>query len=218
MTETGQGRASGGAGGALRIKKPGLKDPRLIIGTLLVVGSVAGGAWAMDQARANLPVYVAAGTLTPGTQVTQKDLAIAEVRLGDRADLYLEPGWDFTKGFVITQTINPGEFIPLTALQEQDQLGHRVISIPQSAPPAAQIVPGVLVDLWHTPKDQEGGGQPVLVAANLTVSEIPSSQGALSLSSGQVHVVVAQADVPAVLAAAQAPGTLALLPAPGGAK
>lgn len=201
---------------APRVKKPKLTDPRLIVGTLLVVGSVALGAWAMDEARSNEPVYVAATVLTPGTVLTSAHLSTAEVRLLEQQGLYVTPAWDFTQEYVLTQTISPGEFIPLTALQPQDDTDRRVIAIPLAISPPAEVAVGAVVDLWHSEVKAEQGSAE-LIAANLIVSEVPSRDGVFTVSSaGQVHVVVPQDDVAAVLSAVQHSGALALLPAPGG--
>lgn len=199
-----------------RIKKPKLTDPRLIVGTLLVVGSVALGAWAIDEARSNEPVYVAASVLTPGTVLTPSHLTIAEVRLLEQQDLYVTPAWDFGKEYVVTQTISKGEFIPMTALQAHDDTDRRVIAIPLAISPPAEVAVGAVVDLWQSEiKADQGSAQ--LIAANLIVSEVPSREGVFTVSSaGQVHVVVPQADVAAVLSAVQDSGALALLPTPGG--
>ena len=203
---------------APRVKKPKLTDPRLIVGTLLVVGSVALGAWAMDEARSNEPVYVAASVLTPGTVLTPSHLNTAEVRLLEQQGLYVTPAWDFTQEYVLTQTVSQGEFIPLAALQPQDDSDRRVIAIPLAISPPAEVAVGAVVDLWQSEiKADQGSAQ--MVAANLVVSEVPTRDGVFTVSSaGQVHVVVPQEDVAAVLSAVQFSGTLALLPTPGGSR
>lgn len=203
---------------APRVKKPKLTDPRLVVGTLLVVGSVALGAWAMDEARSNEPVYVAASVLTPGTVLTPSHLNTAEVRLLEQQGLYVTPAWDFTQDYVLTQTVSQGEFIPLAALQPQDDTDRRVIAIPLAISPPAEVAVGAVVDLWQSEiKADQGSAQ--MVAANLVVSEVPTRDGVFTVSSaGQVHVVVPQEDVAAVLSAVQFSGTLALLPTPGGSR
>lgn len=205
-----------------RIKRPKLTDPRLIAGTVLVLGSIGLGTWVVDAARANEPVYVAATTLTAGTELSAADLVVGQARLGEHAGVYLDPSWDLARTHVLTQTIVAGEFIPHSALAPTDSKDHRVIAIPLNMAPPAQVMVGALVDLWLTAEADsatEIAPEPQLVAAHLTVSEVPSKDGVFSIgSAGQVHVVVAQEDVPAVLAAVQSPGVLALLPAPGATK
>lgn len=205
-----------------RIKRPKLTDPRLIAGTVLVLGSVGLGTWVVDAARANEPVFVAATTLTAGTSLTPADLVVGQARLGEHAGAYLDPAWDFEQSYVLTQTVAEGEFIPRSALVLTDTKDHRVIAIPLSLTPPGQIKVGARVDLWLTAAaDAHSDTAPVpqLVAANLTVSEVPAKDGVFAIgSAGQVHVVVDQEDVRAVLAAVQSPGVLVLLPAPGAAQ
>ena len=49
----------------LRLRRPGWRDPRLLVGVGMIAGSVALGAWAVTAAEASTPVYVARGALTP---------------------------------------------------------------------------------------------------------------------------------------------------------
>src|SRR5690554_2394750 len=67
---------------ATRLRRPSWRDPRLVVGLLLVAVSVAAGSWVVTSAQAATPVWVARGTLTPGTQLSTEHLVAADVRLG----------------------------------------------------------------------------------------------------------------------------------------
>lgn len=200
---------------AVRMRRPKLTDPKLIIGTLLVVGSVALGSWVVQDAQASEPVYVASVTLTPGTVLGPENLRVTQARLLEHAAHYLVPTDQELATLVVTQSIAAGEFVPLSVLSPSDALEHRVIAIPLAIAPPEQVQVGAKVDLWHTDKDEQQ--PPTLVAGNLIVSEVPTKESMFTVSAaGQVHVVVSQDVVPAVLAAVQRAGSLALLPSPGG--
>src|SRR5690554_501348 len=66
---------------ANRLRRPSWRDPRLVVGLLLVAVSVAAGSWVVTSAQAATPVWVTRDTLTPGAAVTSQHLEVASVRL-----------------------------------------------------------------------------------------------------------------------------------------
>ena len=72
-----------------RLRRPGWRDPRLLVGVALIAASVVLGSWAVTTAQRTVPVYVARDVLPPGAPLTSAALVVADVRLGDRVDGYL---------------------------------------------------------------------------------------------------------------------------------
>jgi len=68
-----------------RIRPPRWLDLRLVLGVLLVLGSVLLGARVVAAADATVPVWAATGDLAAGTELTAGDLRAVDVRLGDSA-------------------------------------------------------------------------------------------------------------------------------------
>ena len=52
-----------------RLTRPGWRDPRLGVGLVLIAGSVALGAWAVDASSATEPVYAARDVLMAGRPI-----------------------------------------------------------------------------------------------------------------------------------------------------
>lgn len=203
---------------AARLRKPTVKDPRLVIGILLVALSVWIGTWAVGNAKQLDIAYVAANPLVPGQPIKASDLRPVELNLAGQSSHYLRKGIEAGETVIAVRAIGAGEVIPVDALTSQDSVNSRIVALPIAEDLSKTISVGSQVDLWHIPKANSGEETaPREVAKGLYVSEIPDSGGAFSVSSGRiVHVVVPVAGVPDVLAALKEDGTLTLLSIPGG--
>src|SRR3954452_20167145 len=58
---------------AARLRRPGWRDPRLLVGVVMVAASVALGSWAVQSAQTTVPVYVARDALVPGQRLEPDD-------------------------------------------------------------------------------------------------------------------------------------------------
>ncbi|WP_258933644.1 hypothetical protein [Nesterenkonia pannonica] len=73
---------------ARRMKPPSWKDPRLIVGTLLVAASVGGVVALVAEQNRTAPAYAAARALAVGEEITEDDLVTVDVQLGrDQASI-----------------------------------------------------------------------------------------------------------------------------------
>ncbi|WP_134772692.1 hypothetical protein [Ornithinimicrobium flavum] len=68
---------------ARRLQRPGWRDLRLVVGLLLILLSVAGGARLVTGLDDTTPVYAAARDLLPGQPVSAQDVVAVDVRLGE---------------------------------------------------------------------------------------------------------------------------------------
>ena len=197
---------------ANRLRRPSWRDPRLIVGVLLVAVSVAAGSWVVTAAQAATPVWVARGTLTPGTELTAQQLEVADVRLtAAQLPAYLDGTAPVPSDRVVMRTIQPGELVPRSALGDRASLD--VHPVPLTVPdPGASVVEGAVVDLWFVPESGEGAPEPSALAHGLTVAEVSRPTGAFSQGQTVVHVLVPQAELPQVLAATAVSGSVRVVP------
>lgn len=208
---------------ALRLQRPGWKDPRLVVGVLLVAGSVALGSWSVRVARQTEPVLVAATDLPAGHVVTAADLRTVEVALGETAERYLGPAAQLD-GAVLARPVSAGELVPSALLVTETTTGLRTVAIGISGPLPADVLVGGLVDLWLLPgptsgavRGDEARAVPHVVAHGLDVTAVTTESGAFGSGLGTgttVEVRVKEPELPQVLAALSADGTLALVAAP----
>lgn len=198
---------------ANRLRRPSWRDPRLVVGLILVAVSVAAGSWLVDSAQGSTPVWVARHTLTPGTELTAQHLEVGDVRLGAaQLEGYLDATAPLADGLVVLRTVAAGELVPSAAVGDRGVLDVR--PVPVTVPdPGSAVTAGAVVDLWFVPAE---AGEPEVLARGLTVDEVTSSGGAFAQGVTVVHVLVPEAELPVVLAATSGPGEVRLVPVLGG--
>jgi hypothetical protein len=206
---------------AVRLRRPGWRDTRLLVGLVLVAVSVVVGASAISAAGRTVPVYVASEPLVPGEPVDAGALAVREVRLAESTARYLEADGDLPVGLVAIRTVGEGELVPAAAVASTGDLGLRPIAIAPDGALSADVVEGSTIDLWFVPAVseagvEEGANEPYELAGGLTVAEVTEPTGSFSVGAGAtVHVLVPRADLSGVLAALADEGSVEIVPVPG---
>lgn len=200
-------RPARGDRGAMRL------DPRLLIGMVLIAGSTLGG-WALvtglDDAT---EVYVARETVTPGTTIEAGDLAVASVRLGGSTADYLQPGDLPARGFVVTRTVESGELVPASAVDDVDRSGLATIVVPSRGALPTGLGAGSRVDVWTARQVERGGFEPpAVLAADTEVAGIVESDGMVASESVSVELLVPREKVAALLQALAAGDAIDLVP------
>lgn len=209
--------APGAPAPALRLQRPGWRDPRLVIGVLLVAGSVALGSWTVRTARQTAPVLAAVADLPAGHVLVAEDLEPVEVALGRAADRYVGPG-AAVAGAVLARPVRAGELLPGALLVPRSESGLRTVAVHVAGPLPGDVVVGGLVDVWLLPgpdPDADAAAtEPRAVALGLDVTAVEAASGTFGsgLSAGTtVEVRVDDAELPTVLGALAADGEIALV-------
>ncbi|WP_435736660.1 hypothetical protein V5D56_18100 [Cellulosimicrobium sp. PMB13] len=210
---------------ATRLRRPTWRDPRLLVGLVVVAASVALGSWAVAAAGHTDAVYAADAVLTPGDRVSAQDLRAVEVRLGSGTDDYLLAADGVPEDAVVLRTVEPGELVPASALGAADDLTLRTVAVPVTSGLSDRIVAGAAVDLWHVPPAPSATGAqdapvaepgPAVLVEGVTVAEIDEAGGTF-VAGGPVtiHVLVASDDLATVLGAVAGEGSIAVVPVGG---
>ena len=184
----------------MRLRAPRWKDPRLIVGIVLVLASVLMGALLVSRLSATTSVLVARGPIVPGDPLESADLATVELRLGDHREQYVGTLEAIPEGAVTTQTVQAGELVPVSAVGQSQDVPLRPVVIPVEATVAESVVPGSSVELWHTsPSVDDGGtGEAELLVPDAVVRRIDEGSS-LGMRSMSVEVLVPADDLAAVL-------------------
>lgn len=218
MSTTVQAAATSPA--AVRLRRPGWRDPRLLLGVVLVAASVALGSWLVASAGRTVPVYAADVALVAGDVLDTDALVVREVRLAGSEGAYLSAAGPPPEGLVVVRTVGAGELVPLAATAERSALDLRPVAITPSGPLSRSVVAGASVDLWFVPAEDASAASPSTprqLAEALAVAEVSEPTGTFAVGSGRtVHVLVPVADLPDVLAALAAEGSVEVVPVPGG--
>jgi hypothetical protein len=181
----------GATAAMMRLRTPRWKDPRLIVGIVLVVASVLMGAGLVSRMSETTPVLIARSAVVPGDSLESADLVAVDLRLADQTDHYVGTLEAIPDGAVATRTIQPGELVPMSAIGQSDDVPLRPVVIPVDAAVAESVVPGATVELWHTSPTTDDGAdaEAQLLVADAVVRRIDEGSS-LGMRAMSVEVLV----------------------------
>jgi SAF domain len=201
---------------ARRLARPRWTDTRLLLGVLLVLGSVVVGSRVVASAQQTRPVWAAVRALPAGTVVRADDLVAADVRLDASGRLYWPVSGRSPVGLVVGRAVAAGELVPAAALADpEDEPAGHLVSVPvEVLHYPAGLGRGDLVDVYVSPADGAaaaagaGGatgprGDPQRVLARATVVEGDGDGARLGGSGTSAAVVLSVPDgaVPTLIGA-----------------
>jgi len=218
---------------ARRLERPRWLDPRLVVGMLLVLASIAVGARVVAAAEQGDLVWSAARDLPAGTTLQIDDLTATSVRLSGSTSQYVDASIAPPAGYLLVRDVTAGELVPAAAMTSTEQVStRRLVSVPVAPNHfpsgltrghrvdvyvTATALPGALAPTGadETAGEDTTSGEPDRVLANAAVSEVTGGSDGFAPSSGSVGVVleVAADDAPALVAAVAA-GTIQLVRVP----
>lgn len=192
------------------------RDPRLVVGVLLVAGSVLLGARLLARADDSVVVWAVRHDVARGASLGPDDVVARHIRFFDRADAdhYLAATAPVPAGTVAVRDLGAGELLPRSAIGDASTRAAVEVpfSVPGDAVPAS-VRPGTVVDVWITPGRAASSpsadstpGRSVRVFDDVTVVAVPATGTALGpTSTRQVVIAVPPAKesaLPAALARA----------------
>ena len=196
--------------------RPTWREPRFLLGVVLVLAAVAGVAGLVEASDRTVQVYAARHALAAGDEVAASDLVPVRVRLGKATAAYLSsaPRPDT----VVTRTVAAGELVPVGALGTAT--GQRetsvVISVDGELPAAVDV--GGAVDVWAAAASGQSAGvakfgAPRVLVPGATVVRVVRDSG-LGASGGVAVEVRVPKDATAELLESLANGDkISILPA-----
>ncbi len=172
------------------------RDPRLVLGLLIVAGSVLIGSWALAAADDTVTVWGVREALPAGARIQPENLQRREVRFVDGTSERYLPVTRSAVGRVLARTVGAGELLPAAALAgTTDPTG---VQLPLSLDPAGMpgaVRPGSVVDVWVAPRDPDPDGTRARrVLRDVVVLEVADRGDALAPASTQTVVVVVGED------------------------
>jgi hypothetical protein len=210
-------------------------DPRLLLGLLLVVASVAGVVGVVTAADRRSTLYVTPATLIPGQQIHVADLVERRVALDGADGLYLGRGDIPAGGLVVTQAVAKGQLLPTSSFGSAAGVRSTSLVVQLATRVSGAVVPGASVDLWSAsstsdaraasgeapdtdPDTDAGAGSvaaPTVLVAGATVVRVLDASGSFASDTkgSSVEVLVPRSRVARLLQAIADGDALALVPA-----
>ena len=198
-------------------------DPRTLVGIVLLLGSMVGGARVFAAAGHETAVWAAAHDLAPGERVSAADLRQVRVRLNATAAGYL--AGPAPAGYVVVRFVAAHELLPVAALATSARPdSSRLVTVPVQAghlPP--DLAPGDRVDVYSSPRPGSGAGPgsgvtaPTLVLAAAVVQDRPNASRSFGADAALSVVLVVPAERVSDVVRAAESGAVDLVAVPAAA-
>lgn len=205
---------------APRLKRPSWKDPRLLVGILLVLASIAGVIFLVGSADRTTEVYAAREGIAVGERLTPENVVPAKVRLGDTEQHYITVEAGLPQDVVAMQRIGKDQLVPRASLGAVDQLNRKPVALNVEQTLPSQAVAGARVDVWVAQPDAKNGfTEPKLILPGAEIAEVANGSTALGSSKTTVlMVLVEDKQMPALLGAQANEAKISVVWNPGGAR
>jgi hypothetical protein len=195
-------------------------DVRLIIGIVLVIGSIAGVMAVVSASDHRVTVYAASSSLSPGDRIDTGDLTLRQVSLDSSGALYLAPDDLPDDGLVAVAVVRAGELVPLSAVGSRAGERSTSLVLHLDVRVSSAVVPGALVDVWSAAATSEdiaslgAFGPPTVLASDAVVVRVVDDEGIIAGSDGDsVEVLVPRLRIARLLQAIANGDALAIVPA-----
>ncbi|WP_427018640.1 hypothetical protein ACQCSX_08965 [Pseudarthrobacter sp. P1] len=205
---------------AARLKKPSWKDPRLLVGLLLVLASIASVAAVVGNADQTTEVYAARETLAVGQPVTGDAVVKVRVRLGDLEPTYFTAAQALPEHQVAVRMVGKGELVARSSLGRVDALDRKPAGLNIEDALPKEVVVGSRVDVWVSLPDAKNGyAEPQLLLPGAEVAALAPGSTALGATKATaLHVLVSDAQMPKLLGALANKAKVAVVWNPAGGK
>lgn len=205
--------------GSGRFRRPGWKEPRLLVGICLVVLAVAGTTATLALSSATEQYVVATRDLDVGTRVSDQDFRSVDVRLEATEGSYLRSSGDLEEGAVVVDRVPTGQLVPVESVGSSEDLNRRPMGIPLTTALPGGTGAGDSVDVWVSNRENTGRGwsEPEQILAGAELASV--DQSTATLGSGQqmtAQVLVEEDDVASVVDALGRESRITLVPHIGG--
>jgi hypothetical protein len=201
-----------------RLKKPSWKDPRLLVGFLLVLASIVGVISLVGAADQTTDMYVAREAIAVGEPVTPQNTSRVKARLADLEQYYISGEAGLPEGLVAVQRIGKDQLLPRESLGKPDALDRKPVAITVEEVLPEQAVEGSRVDVWVAlPDTRNGFSEPTRLLRGAEIAQVTAGSTALASSRSTVlMVLVTDEQMPKLLGSQANKAKISVVWSPGG--
>ena len=150
-SSTGSNATRGSSPPALRLGRPGWRDPRLLVGLVLVAASTLAGARLLAASDDTVTVWATADTVRAGDDATDVELVPSRVRMEDGATESSYLSAETRPSGVFTRDLDAGELVPASAVSNAESDRADVALAVEAGDAPVDLTDGELVDVWSVP-------------------------------------------------------------------
>lgn len=211
--------ASTDAQPAPRLRRPRWRDPRLLIGLLLVLASVAGVVALLQSADRTQAYWAAKQDLAPGAPLSEGHFVPVQANLAGAEGHYLSADEPAPVDRMLVATVRAGELVPADGVVDADPQRRRPVGLTLAEPLPAGVGVGDRVDVWVALPVQEGRGfrKPERLASGVELSELVTDAGAFGAGESiRIQAMVGPEELPELLEAKVREARITVVPTLGG--
>lgn len=188
-------------------------DPRLLIGMLLVVASVAAVVFVVSASNRTHEVWSVSNSVVPGDVLTADDVALARVQLDSSQDLYHDRE-ESPIGGVVTRPLEAGELIPVSAVADAALAERSRVVVTVDGPLPDGATRGAVVDVWAAEQlDGSTYATPRVLVDDAVIAAVHTNDGLISTAQTvQVELLVPSGDTGGLLHAMSSGHAMHLVP------
>lgn len=186
-------------------------DPRLVIGVVLVLASLAGVWFVVQESSRTDTAWAATRTLLPGETVAAGDVQQVEVRLPQSQDRYLDASAD-PVGMIVASTVGSGEVLPVRALGTAAGADRAAIVVDVAGALPSAVRAGAHVDVWTAAPGEDGYEAPAVLVDGAIVVGVVEDDGIMASGAQQLELLVASAETAQLLEAMSNEHVLSVVP------
>lgn len=167
-----------------RVNAPSWLDLRLVLGVVLVLGSVLLGAKIVSGANHTDRMLAVTRDLAGGTVLSDADVTTVRAHLPNHGDgVYLSSDANVV-GKQLNRSLTSGELLPASALGAAAAL--TTVTVPFAIDAAPSLSPGQRVEIWISSKTCASA----VLLADVTVQDVHASAGGSFAAGGGQNVVI----------------------------
>lgn len=133
---------------AQRLQKPTIKDPRLIIGVLLIIFSMTAVGLVLKAGNKTETYLVAKNDISVGQKLSADDVVPVEAKMEDTQKSVYFTNLEDISGQYATAYIKAGKFLGTTDLENPSSDSRRKVTVVLESNAAAALNNGDRVDIW----------------------------------------------------------------------
>lgn len=211
--------ASTGTETAARLRRPRWRDPRLLVGLLLVLASVAGVVALLQSADRTDAYWAAKKDLAPGAPLAEGHFVAVEANLAGADERYLSADEPAPADRMLVSAVRAGELVPAGGVVDVDPHERRPVGLTLAEPLPDGVGVGDRVDVWVALPEQEGRGfgRPERLATHVEIAELVEDAGTFGTGQSiRVQVMVGPKELPELLEAKVRDARITVVPTLGG--
>src|SRR5699024_1193331 len=133
---------------ASRIRAPGWRDPRLIVGIILVLLSITGVVALIQTMDAREGYWAASVDLVPGAEVSAEDFHIVQASMSESSDRYWIADDELPSKLLVAFTIRQGAMLPVQDVSNSDPDGREQVGVRVSMDMHSAVSTGSRAAAW----------------------------------------------------------------------